>query len=90
MIDLKALMKPNCCDYFFVGKITSRALRTCKNIAKIITKRLAKLGLKTGQKQGPDSGLLDLLTHDRATVHGQGTLTVRPLGCKILNPCLAM
>jgi len=46
--------------------------------------------LKTGQKQGPDSGLLDPLMHDRATVHGLGTLTVRPFGCKILNPCLVI
>jgi len=70
MTDLKALMNSNCCEFFFVGKLTSRALISCKNITKKIAKRLVKLGPKTRQKQGPDSGFLDLLTHDRATGHG--------------------
>jgi len=43
-------MNSDCFDSFFVGKLTSRALRTCKNITKIIAKRLTKWGLKTGQK----------------------------------------
>ena len=43
-------------DSFFVRKITSRALITCKNIAKIFSKRLTKLGLKTGQNL-PASGV---------------------------------
>jgi len=50
MTDLKALMNSNCCDSFFVGKLTSRALTPCKNIIKIPTKRLEKIKLKIGQK----------------------------------------
>ena len=74
---------------FFVGKLVWRTKRSAKIITKINAKWLVKSGLKTGQKQGLDSGLLDPMAHDRATVHGQGTLSVRPFGCKIPNPCLA-
>jgi len=43
-------MNSDCCDSFFVGKLTSRALTPCKNITKMIAKRLAKMRLKIRQK----------------------------------------
>ena len=79
-------MNSDCLDSFFVGKLTSRDKRSAKIITKINAKGLVKSGLKTGQKQGFDSGLLDPMAHDRVTVHGQGTLPVHPFGCKIPNP----
>jgi len=82
-------MKSKLSASFFDEKLTWRAKMSAKKITKIIAKWLVKLGLKTGQKQGLDSGLLDPMAHDRVTVHGQGTLIVRPFGCKISNPCLA-
>jgi len=48
-------MNSDCLDSFFVRKLTSRALITCKNITKIKTKSPAKTGLKTGQNL-PASG----------------------------------
>jgi len=74
---------------FFVGKLTSRAKRSAKIITKINVKGLAKTGLKTGQKQGLDSGQILPCAHDRVTVHGPKLLAVRPFNSKIPNPWLA-
>ena len=45
---------------------------------------------KIGQKQGPISSLLGSLTHDRATLHGQCSLTMRALNNETLSFCLAI
>ena len=84
--DLRALIISKLNASFFLGKLTSRAKRSAKIITRINAKGLVKLGLKTRQKQRFDSGLLDPMAHDRVTVYGQGTLPVRPCGCKIPNP----
>ena len=48
-------MNSDCLDSFFVRKLTSRDLITCKNITKIKTKSPEKTGLKIGQNL-PASG----------------------------------
>jgi len=87
--DLRALINSKLNASFFPGKLTSRAKRSAKIITKINAKGLAKMGLKTGQKQRLDLGTFLPCAHDRVTVHGLGSLPVRPLSSKIWTPCFA-